>query len=273
MQRRFSGKVALITGAARGIGRSIALAFATQGASVVGLDIDQDKFNLAYSLGKGNDLIDTINRCEDLSRSSCFPVFADVSNSYQVKEAVNIVIQELQTIDILVNNAAISTGAQLVHKLSEDDWDKVVDVNLKGVWLCCKYVIPHMIKKKAGRIVNISSIAGLMAFSGYSSYVASKFGVVGLTKTLAIELAEFNINVNAICPGNVATPLNDADALSSGKTLEEGREEFIRGHLFHRLIPPEDIANAVLWLSSEEACNITGSILPVDAGHSTKLPI
>jgi NAD(P)-dependent dehydrogenase (short-subunit alcohol dehydrogenase family) len=125
-----------------------------------------------------------------------------------------------------------------------------------------------MINQRSGKIVNISSIAGIVPFARYSNYVASKFGVVGLSKTLAIELAEFDINVNCVCPGIVPTPLNDADALSFGMTIEKGREEFIKGHLFQRLIPAEDISSAVLWLCSEEAKNITGIVLPVDAGHS-----
>jgi NAD(P)-dependent dehydrogenase (short-subunit alcohol dehydrogenase family) len=272
MEQKFLGKVVLITGAARGMGRSHALAFAREGASVAALDVGKNGLKLAYSLGSQEDLEGTVAECRHSSGQASIALYADVSNPSQVKAAVERTIQELGRIDILVNNAGISTGAQLAHELSVDDWDKVLAVNLKGVWLCCKYVIPQMIKQHSGKIVNISSIAGLMAFSGFSSYVASKFGVVGLTKTLAIELAEHDINVNCVCPGIVPSVLHDADAASFGMTAEEGREEFVKAHLFQRLIPPEDIASAVLWLSSGEARNVTGIALPVDAGHSSKLP-
>ncbi len=272
MVSRFSGKVVIVTGAARGLGRSHALAFAKEGASVVALDVGSCCTELAYSLSSQEELEGTVDECRSLSGQMALALQADVSNASEVAAAVDKTIQELGRIDILINNAGITTGAQSAHELSEHDWDRMLDINLKGVWLCSKHVIPQMIKQQSGKIVNISSIAGLVAFPQFSSYVASKFGVVGLTKSLAIELAEHDINVNCVCPGIVPSALNDADAVSIGMTVEEGRKEFIKGHLFERLISPEDISSAVLWLSSDEARNVTGIALPVDAGHSSKSP-
>lgn len=263
----------MITGAARGMGRSHALAFAREGASVAALDVGKSRPKLAYPLGSQLELEETVTECRNLSSNKAIAVYADVSNASQVKRAVEKTIEELGRIDILVNNAGVTTGAKLAHELSEDDWDKVLAVNLKGVWMCCKYVIPQMIRQKSGKIVNISSISGLIAFPEYSNYVAAKFGVVGLTKTLAIELAEHGINVNCVCPGIVDTALLDADSASYGMTAEEGRAEFVKLHLFQRLIAPEDISRAVLWLASAEADNVTGIVLPVDAGHTTKPPM
>ena len=269
---RFKDRVVIITGAARGIGRAIALAFAQDGARLAALDIGAVKDGLPYALGGRKELAATVETCRQLSGRDAIEVYADVSDAAQVERAVGEVLEQFGRIDILVNNAGISTGEVLAHELTEVAWDTVLAVNLKGVWLCTKYVVPSMIKQRYGKIVNISSIAGIMPFGGYANYTASKFGVIGLTKSLAIELAEHDINVNCVCPGIVPTPLNDSDARSAGYSVDEGRDFFIQGHLFERLIPPEDIANAVAWLASDEARNVTGIVLPVDAGHSTNTP-
>jgi len=272
MEKRFSGRVVMITGAARGMGRSHALAFAREGALVTCLDLGQSRPQLYYELSSQSDLEETAEECRRICGQDAIAVYADVRNASQVDTAVKVVIDTFGRIDVLVNNAGITTGGHLAHELSEEDWDKMLAVNLKGVWLCCKYVIPHMIKQRNGKIINISSVAGLEAFPGYVNYVAAKFGVVGLTKTLAIELAEHGINVNCVCPGMVSTPMLDADAASSGITAEEGRVEFVKGHLFQRLIPAEDISRAILWLASEDTTNVTGIALPIDAGFLTRPP-
>jgi NAD(P)-dependent dehydrogenase (short-subunit alcohol dehydrogenase family) len=271
-ESKFADKVVIVTGAARGIGRAIALAFARGGAIVAALDIGPDRPELPYALSSKDDLDGTVKTCIGLSQRDAIEVYADVSNGQQVEKAVDQVLAKFGRIDVLVNNAGISTGEQMAHEYSEEAWDIVLAVNLKGVWLCSKYVAPVMIGQRYGKIINISSIAGIMAFGGFASYTASKFGVIGLTKSLAIELAEFDINVNCVCPGIVPTHLNDSDARSAGYSVENGRNFFIRGHLFERLIPPEDIANAVTWLASDESRNVTGIVLPVDAGHSSNTP-
>lgn len=271
-ESKFADKVVIVTGAARGIGRAIALAFARGGAIVAALDIGVDRPELPYALGSKEDLSGTVKACNGLSQRDAIEIYADVSNGQQVEQAVDQVLAKFGRIDVLVNNAGISTGEQMAHEQSEEAWDIVLAVNLKGVWQCSKYVAPGMIGQRYGKIVNISSIAGIMAFGGFASYTASKFGVIGLTKSLAIELAEFDINVNCVCPGIVPTHLNDSDARSAGYSVENGRNFFIRGHLFERLIPPEDIANAVTWLASDKSRNVTGIVLPVDAGHSSNTP-
>ncbi len=272
MGKRFTQKVVMITGAARGMGRSHALAFAREGAAVAALDIGSDKLRLAYALGSPSELEETVVECQRLSGVPALAVYADVSNAVQVEAEKKKTIGAFGRIDVLVNNAGITTGRHLAHELSEEDWDKIIAINLKGVWLCCKYVIPHMIQQQSGKIINISSVAGLGASPGYANYTAAKFGVIGLTKTLAVELAEYGINVNSVCPGMVGTPMLDADSASYGMTSEQGQVEFVKGHLFQRLIPVEDISNAILWLASDETKNITGVALPVDAGYSIKPP-
>jgi NAD(P)-dependent dehydrogenase (short-subunit alcohol dehydrogenase family) len=269
--RMFENKVVIITGAARGLGKSQALAFAKEGAIVVGIDLGEERPDSFYPLASQEELRRTMEECRELSSNVSLVKFADVSNSSQVKQVMMETAKELEHIDILVNNAGITIGGKLAHEISEAEWDRVLEINLKGAWLCCKYVIPQMIKQESGKIINISSVSGLVAEERYSCYVASKFGLIGFTKTLAIELAQHNINVNCICPGIVATELNDADALSLGMSIEEGRNEFVRGQLFERLIPAGEVAHAVLWLSSDQTKNVTGVVLPIDAGYSTKL--
>jgi len=273
MGGRFAGRSVLITGGARGMGRSHALGFAREGASVAVLDLARGVSGLSYPMGTADELERTARDCRDLSGGKSVAVYADVRNAAEVAAAVMNTLEAFGRIDILVNNAGITTGFRLAHELSEDDWDRVVDVNLKAVWLCCKYVIPHLLPQRSGKIINIASVAGLVASPGYANYVAAKFGVVGLTKTLAIELAEYNINVNCICPATVDTPMTAADIVSYGMKVEETREVIAKINPLGRILEPDDITDAVLWLASDAARNITGVALPVDAGYTIKPPM
>ena len=273
MSAAFEGQGVMITGGARGMGRSHALRFAREGARVAVLDLARDLPGLTYALGSADDLEQTADECRRLSQGRALAVRADVRSAADVASAVQQVVQAFGQIDILVNNAGITTGYCLAHELAEDAWDRALDINLKGVWLCCKHVTPHLIERRRGKIINIASVAGLVASPGYANYVAAKFGVVGLTKTLALELAPHNINVNCICPGTVDTPFTAADMASYGIPPEQTRAAIAQVHPLGRILEPDDITQAVLWLASEAAGNITGIALPVDAGFTIKPPL
>ena len=250
---RFDGKVALITGAARGIGACVALRFAKEGADIVALDIAKDISAVAYSLGNSGELDKVVNEVKAMGRRA-IGVVADVSKSVQVKDAIDKAIVEFGKIDILVNNAGIILRSPL-NNSTEEQISAVIDLNIEGCIYCCKYVIPHMAKQKYGKIVNISSGAGLKAEPRMSVYSATKYAVLGLTEALAAELAHYNINVNAICPAGVRTGMNTGLRLISSEI-----------NYFRREVTVEDIATGVLFLASDETRNITSCLLPITAG-------
>jgi SDR family mycofactocin-dependent oxidoreductase len=275
MAKRFRGRVALITGAARGMGRSHALGFAREGADVVVNDIARNLETIPIAMARREELESLTEEIEALG-SRALPIYADVSRAEEVRSMVERAIREFGHIDILVNNAGVASVAKVVD-LSEEAWDTVLNVNLKGTFLCSKYVAPYMMKQRYGRIINISSTEGLIGTPGMAHYVASKHGVLGLTKVLAQELAPYWITVNAICPGDVGTEAffkyskaypgfaEEIGRLQGAYTLFPGYGEFEKP-----LIEPEDITNAVLWLASDEARFITGIALVVDGGFTTK---
>jgi NAD(P)-dependent dehydrogenase (short-subunit alcohol dehydrogenase family) len=203
------------------------------------------------------------------------PLRVDITQNKQVKEAVDRVINEWEKIDILVNNAGYVTFKPFIHH-TEEDINNNIDINLRGTIYCCQQVIPHMAKRRYGKIINISSCVGLHAIPMESVYSATKWAVTGLTQSLAAELSHYNINVNAVCPGAVYTPMMEGVAKMVSPE-EDPRKIYLDTfcesfHYFHREIATEEIANAVLWLSSEETRNITGCALPVSAGGELKPP-
>lgn len=249
---RLDDKVAIVTGAGRGIGRGIALSLAKEGANVVVSDVN------ITSAEKVAEEVKALG-CQALA------VKADVSKSEEVKRMVRATLKKFVKIDILVNNAGITRIADVVD-LEEEDWDAVLNVNAKGTFLCSKYVAPHMIKRKSGKIINISSVAGKTGSPGRVAYCSSKFAVVGFTQVLERELGKYNINVNAICPGMVWTKMQeylDKERLARG---EKSYKESIASSLLGRDQTPEDIGNAVVFLASEESKNITGQSINVDGG-------
>ena len=268
----FSGQVAFVTGAAHGQGRTHAQHYARNGADVVVTDIADDMETVKYDLGTSDELEETVRLIEEEGQEA-LAIEMDVRNEDEVEAAVEEAIDEFGHIDILANNAGISHFGDLVE-IDERMWDEMLDVNLKGVWLCSKYVGKHFVERgDGGKIVSTASIYGLSAGPGSGHYIASKHGVVGLTKTLALELAEYDVNVNAVCPTGVDTPMVSGVLEAYGEeSLNEAIEMTGPWNIFNpdEMIESQDITEAYLWLSSDAARYVTGIALPVDAGMLAK---
>jgi SDR family mycofactocin-dependent oxidoreductase len=260
----FSGRVAFITGAAHGQGRATALALAREGARVAAFDIAQPMSYPGYSMGSRADLESLATECRDLG-IECLTFTGDVRDDAAVTQAVESTVQRFGRIDILFNNAGICAYG-LAHELTEDAWDSMLDINLKGAWLVARRVIPVMIRQRSGVIINNSSVAGLRGMGRLSHYAASKWGLTGLTKSWAIELAPHGIRVNSLHPTGVNTPMNDGLAQLEGLTPREIAERSAGNLLPVPWIEPEDVAQAVVYLASDRARYMTGAPLILDAG-------
>ena len=246
MSSNLTGKTAFVTGASRGIGRAIALRLAADGAKVA--------LNFSSNVSKAEEVKATI----ESSGGTAMLVQGDVSDLAVVTELIKKVVDEWGRLDILINNAGI-TRDNLLLKMSEDDFDKVVATNLKGVFNCTKAVTKLMMKQRGGRIVNMSSVVGLKGNISQANYAAAKAGIIGFTKSAARELASRGVTVNAVAPGFINT---DMTAALSEKVKEVMMQEIPAG----RMGTPEDVANAVAFLVSDEAAYITGQVLSVDGG-------
>lgn len=241
-----SGKVALVTGASRGIGRAIALYLAQLGAKVA--------VNYASSEEEARKVVETISR----DGGQAILVQGDVSNSSDVEAIVNKVVEEWGTIDILVNNAGINRDT-LLMRMKEEDWDKVINVNLKGVYNCTRSVSRIMMKKRYGKIINISSIVGVVGNIGQANYAAAKAGIIGFSKSVAKELASRNVQVNVVAPGFIETDMTNA--------LSDSIKENILSQIpVGRYGKPEEVAYVVGFLASDLSQYITGQVIHVDGG-------
>jgi 3-oxoacyl-[acyl-carrier protein] reductase len=246
---RYTGRVAVVTGSARGIGAATARRFAAEGASVAVLDLDQDA---AATTAAG------------LGAERSLGVACDVADAASVSRAVQRVVDELGTVDVLVNNAGV-TRDNLLFKMTEDDWDAVMNVHLRGSFLMSREVQKHMVAARYGKILNLSSVSAL-GNRGQANYSAAKMGLQGLTRTLALELGPFGINVNAVAPGFIVTDMTDATARRLGVEPEEFRRAAAESTPVRRVGAPEDIAATAAFLCSDEASFITGQTLYVDGG-------
>ena len=243
---RFEGKAAIVTGASRGIGREIALNLANEGAKVA--------VNYSGSKERADEVVELIKN----AGGEAFAIQADVSNPDSVKNMIDETIATFGSIDILVNNAGI-TRDNLLMRMKEDEWDDVININLKGVFLCTKGVTRQMMRQRAGKIVNVASIVGVSGNPGQANYVAAKAGVIGLTKTTAKELATRNINVNAVAPGFITTDMTEA-------LSEDVQKQMLANIPLGKLGSPENVAKTVLFLLSDDAAYITGQTIHVDGG-------
>lgn len=252
MTSTFQGKVALITGAGSGIGRASAQKFAQDGASVVVADINEQG---------GNKTVDLIRQ----AGGTAIFVQTDVSRGKDVEALVRQTIATYGRLDVAHNNAGISGLPTPIASMSEERFDQTLAINLKGVWLCMKYEIAQMLRQNGGgAIVNTSSAAGLIALPGLTDYIASKHGIVGITKGAALEYATAGIRVNAICPGLINTPMLGLD---TGKAPDPALiAQLLQAQPIGRLGTAQEIANAAVWLCSDEASFITGAAIPVDGG-------
>ena len=240
------GKNVLVTGASRGIGRAIALELGRNGANVA--------VNYAGSKEKAEEVVNELKEMD----VQAFAIQADVSSEADVKGMVKEVISQFGSLDILVNNAGI-TRDNLLMRMKEEEFDQVINTNLKGVFLCTKAVTRQMMKQKSGKIINVASIVGVSGNPGQANYVAAKAGVIGLTKTTAKELASRNILVNAVAPGFIATDMTE-------ELTEEQKEAMLKLIPLERLGQPEDVAKVVRFLASDDASYSTGQTIHIDGG-------
>jgi 3-oxoacyl-[acyl-carrier protein] reductase len=243
--RQLEGKVAIVTGGSRGIGRAIAVALAEEGASVAvcSRNLDSNRDTAEYIRSQGG---------------SAHPYQVDVTDADSVSALVNEVLRDLGRIDILVNNAGV-TADNVLLRLKEADWDKVMDTNLKGAFNCTKAVARTLVKQRGGKIINITSVVGMIGNPGQANYCASKAGIIGFTKSVARELGSRNITVNCVAPGFIETAMTEA-------VSEKVRDEMLRFIPLGRLGKPEDVAEVVRFLASSASDYITGEVIRADGG-------
>ena len=247
----FTGKVAFVTGAANGIGRAAALAFAREGASVIVADVSE----------QGNQ---TTTGLIQEAGGRALAVQCDVTRTEEIKAALDKGVQAFGRLDFAFNNAGVEQPVQPAADLTEEDWDRIIGIDLRGVFLCMKHEIPLMLKQGGGAIVNTSSGAGVKGIAGQAAYCAAKYGIVGLTKAAALDYAKSNIRVNAVCPGIIETPMMGR---FSGGT-PEGRAKVIAQEPIGRMGKPEEIAAAVVWLCSDPAAFVVGHAMVIDGGQT-----
>jgi NAD(P)-dependent dehydrogenase (short-subunit alcohol dehydrogenase family) len=247
-----TNRVAVVTGGARGIGQAICFKFVNEGCKVVVADI------------RSSDASDTINQITKMGGEGLY-VNCDVSNGLQVSNLIDTALKRFGQIDILVNNAAISPPENSISDITEEEWDKVLSVNLKSAFLCCKAVVPHMKKRKYGKIINVSSLGAISPAPFMADYAAAKAGVVALSQSLAMELAPFSINVNSLLPGITRTALHDT-VIPEGMSKEEHFARAERMIPLRKVANPEDIAGVALFLASDLSNYVTGDRILVAGG-------
>lgn len=255
---KLDGKVSIITGGGRGIGRAIALRFASEGAAVV-------------VTGTTRQAIEAVAQEIVRRGGRALAISTDVADETQVEHMISGALSEFDGIDILVNNAGIAGPTALAQEVNLEDWDRTLAVNLTGAFLCAKHALPHMIERRSGRIINITSIAGLRAYALRSPYAASKWAMIGLTRTLAEEAGHYNITVNAIAPGPVRGARIDNvirnRASAMNRPVEEIERDYVEPAALKRMVEEDDIAAMAVFLASEEGRNITGETLNISGGY------
>jgi NAD(P)-dependent dehydrogenase (short-subunit alcohol dehydrogenase family) len=274
--RRLTGKIALITGAARGIGRACATRFAGEGADLVLLDIARDLPEVPYPLGTEGQLSHTVHKCRELG-AAVLAVVADVREQADVADVVSAALERFGRLDVLVNNAGVAApSGKNVHEITDEEWAVMLDIDLFGAWRMIREVAPVMVRQRSGSIINIASTAGVVGYRSFAAYVTAKHGLVGLTKAAALDYAPMAVRVNALCPGSVRD-----DPQLEGRMLAEiarslgapvaGHElVFVESLPMNRLIEAGDVAAAAVWLGGDDSRQVTGSVVVVDGGFTAR---
>jgi len=277
--RRLAGKTAIVTGAARGIGRACAVAFARAGADLLLLDICHDLAGVPYPLGTASQLEHTAELCREVGEpaSVVLTVEADVRDLDAVGRAVDLALERFGRIDVVLNNAGIAApSGKAVHDIEADEWDLMLDVDVSGAWRLIRAVGKVMSRQRRGSIINVASTAGLVGYRGFAGYVTAKHALVGLSKAAALDLAPYQVRVNALCPGSVRDdPAVEGRMLteiarSLDVPIDEHEQTFVTAQPMNALIEPDDVAGAALWLASDESRQVTGSAVSVDGGYLSR---
>ena len=277
--QRLAGKAVLVTGAARGIGRCCALAFARAGADLLLLDIGHDLAGVPYPLGTGSQLEHTAQLCREVGgpAATVLTVEADVRDLDAVRGAVEVALARFGRIDVVLNNAGIAApSGKAVHDIEADEWELMLDVDVSGAWRMIRSVGRVMSHQRSGSIINVASTAGLVGYRNFAGYVTAKHALVGLSKAAALDLAPFKVRVNALCPGSVRDdPAVEGRMLSEiarslDVAVDEHEQTFVTAQPMNALIEPDDVAGAALWLASDESRQVTGSVVSVDGGFTSR---
>ncbi|MDJ0396119.1 SDR family oxidoreductase [Rhodococcus sp. G-MC3] len=276
MTGTLTGKTAIVTGAARGLGRACALRFAHEGADLMLIDVAHDLPGVPYPLGSESQLEYTAQMCRKRG-ISVLTEQLDVRDLPRIVEAVDAAHDRFGALDILVNNAGIAAPAgKLAHEITEAEWQLMLDIDLSGAWRAISAVGAIMVGQRSGSIVNIASTAGLVGYTRFAGYVAAKHGLIGLTKAVALDYAPYKVRANALCPGSVRdSPDFEGRMLSEiARALDVQAEEyetlFVQSQPMNALVEPEDVAAAALWLGSDDSLQVTGTVLTVDGGFSAR---
>ncbi|MFD9601190.1 SDR family oxidoreductase [Streptomyces sp. NBC_01224] len=271
-----AGKAAIVTGAARGIGRACALAYARAGADLLLTDIGHDLEGVPYPLGTPSQLAHTARLCREQG-TTVITAEADVRDLDAVRRVTDSALDRFGRIDVLLNNAGIAApSGKTVHDIAPDEWDLMLDIDVSGAWRMIRSVGAAMTGRRSGSVINVASTAGLVGYRHFAGYVTAKHALVGLTKAAALDLAPFGVRVNALCPGSVrdddaaeGTMLTEI-ARSLEVPVEEHEETFVAAQPMNRLIEPEDVAGAAVWLGSDDARQVTGTTVTVDGGFTSR---
>jgi NAD(P)-dependent dehydrogenase (short-subunit alcohol dehydrogenase family) len=273
---RLSGKTIMVTGAARGLGRACAVAFAKEGADIALIDIARDLPGVPYPLGTASQLAHTAALCREHG-AAVLAAHADVRDLAAVEHAVAQAYERFGVLDVLVNNAGIAAPAgKPAHEIAEHEWLLMIDVDLSGAWRMIRAVGPMMAARKAGSIINVASTAGLVGYRNFAGYVAAKHGLIGLTKATALDYAPMKVRVNALCPGSVRDDhhaegrMLAAIARALDVPAADHEAAFLQAQPMNALIEPEDVAAAAVWLASDESRQVTGSVITVDGGFAAR---
>ena len=266
---KLEGKVAIVTWGARGNGLAAAKCLAEEGADIAIADICANMATIPYAMSTPEVMDRAVSEIKSLGRKA-IGIRCDVRKASEVEAMANQVMSTFNRIDVLVNNAGNSSMVAIAD-MDEATWDEVLDTHLKGMFLCCRYVLPRMISQHSGVIVSISSVGGQRGFGMGGHYCAAKHGIIGLNKSIAMEVADHNIRANVVCPGTVWTDMMKGIAKFFGMEEAEAKEQFFAGHLIkEREVTPEDIGRAVLWLACDDSKCITGNMITVDAGWTAQ---